>query len=368
MAQVALHCLDIVPGADGGHGVGVPQIMEADFRAADRGHNGLERPLNGVNVQVPPCLGGEHKPAVLPHGAQLQSLFRLHRPLVLQELHHPGGGSDGSALVVFERHKHIGATLLLLPLELLVDQDGAPLEVHAVPAQPQGLPLAQTCKQGEGEQGLQRVALDDGKERFHLRLVQGLDFRLFHAGQYASVGGVGVDITDGNGLLERPVEHAVDIPQRLGGEALAAFLGGLYELVVNPLDGVGVQSFQLHNAQGGLDVVPDVGGVVRDGIGLHPAQEIGAPYVHPGAHGHFAGGGVGAGVQGGGGRFQLLRDLLLGLARDRTLNLFSGAGVKAHGIAGLPVGVFLSVAGDGLLAYGAQAVGGFAVCFLFARH
>ena len=24
MAQVALHCLDIVPGADGGHGVGVP--------------------------------------------------------------------------------------------------------------------------------------------------------------------------------------------------------------------------------------------------------------------------------------------------------------------------------------------------------
>ena len=160
----------------------------------------------------------------------------------------------------------------------------------------------------------------------------------------------------------------MDIPQRLGGEALAALLGWLYKIVIKPLDGVGVQSFQLHSAQGGLDVVLDVGGVVRNGIGLYPAQVIGVPYVHPGTHGHFAGGGVGAGVQGGESRFQLLRGLLLGFACDGTLNLLPAAGVKAHGIAALPVGVFLSVAGHGLLAYVAHAVGGLAVCFLFTRH
>ena len=164
------------------------------------------------------------------------------------------------------------------------------------------------------------------------------------------------------------MEHAVDIPQGLGGKALAALLQGLYELVVKPLDGVGVQSFQLHSAQGGLDVVLDVGGVVRNGIGLYPAQVIGVPYIHPGTHGHFAGGGVGASVQGGESCFQLLRGLLLGFACNGTLNLLPRSGVKAHGVAALPVGIFLSVAGHGLLAYIAHAVGGFAVCFLFTRH
>lgn len=43
VAQIALDGFYIIPGADCGHGVTMPQVMEAGIGAADGGHHRLER-------------------------------------------------------------------------------------------------------------------------------------------------------------------------------------------------------------------------------------------------------------------------------------------------------------------------------------
>ena len=166
---------------------------------------------------MPPRFGGEHKPAVLPHRPQLQPLFCLLGPVALQELHHEGGGGDGTRPVVFQRGENVLAALLPLQLELFVNEDGPTGEVDAIPAQPHDLSLAQTREQGEGEQRLQRVALDGGEKGFAIFLVHGLDILLHHAGQDTGIGGIETEIAHRHGLLQGAVEHGVDVPQGLGG-------------------------------------------------------------------------------------------------------------------------------------------------------
>ena len=187
----------------------VPQVVEPGLGTADRGHNGLVCPLDGVQVQVSPRLGGEHQPAVLPHRPQLQPLFCLLGPVALQELHHKGGGGDGTRPVVFQRGENVLAALLPLQLELFVNEDGPTGEVDAIPAQPHDLPLAQTREQGEGEQRLQGVALDGGEKGFAIFLVHGLDILLHHAGQYTGIGGIETEIAHRHSLLQGAVEHGI---------------------------------------------------------------------------------------------------------------------------------------------------------------
>ena len=60
VAQVALHRFNIVPGADGGHGVRVPEVMHPCVRASNRGGDCLKRLINGVNCQVMAVFICEH--------------------------------------------------------------------------------------------------------------------------------------------------------------------------------------------------------------------------------------------------------------------------------------------------------------------
>ena len=61
MTQILLYRFDIITGADGCHGIGVPEIVEAGFRAADLRHDLLEVLQDRVPVQVLPQLIGENK-------------------------------------------------------------------------------------------------------------------------------------------------------------------------------------------------------------------------------------------------------------------------------------------------------------------
>ena len=140
----------------------------------------------------------------------------------------------------------------------------------------------------------------------------------------------------------------MEVLDRLGGVILA-------EAVIQLLDGGRVQGVKLDRAHGGLEVVPDVLGVVKDRLRLDAAQIVPLPDVEPLAHGKLAGSGVAALVDLHGGGLELLPDLLLGLAGKAALDLLAGAGVPAGGDPGLPVGVRLAVAGDSLLANGSRA-------------
>ena len=157
------------------------------------------------------------------------------------------------------------------------------------------------------------------------------------------------------------MEDAVDVLDGLGGASRSG------QGVVKLLDGVGVQSFQLGGTQGRLQMLLRLLGVILLGQGLQVVQILGDPDIQPLAHGHLAGGLVGPGIDGRGGGFQLLGDLLLGLAGDAALDLLAGSGVEAFRVSGFVVCILLPLDGLGDLPDGTHSGSGFG--FLFAlRH
>ena len=353
MAQVLLYGLEIVPGPEGSDGEAVAQVMQAGLREADRGHKALVVVIDRVGRQALPDLVAEHEPGILPQRPGLQLRLRLLGLVPLQELDHEGRGSNGPALAV------LGGDQVELPrpagdlLELFVDGDGPALQVDAVPGEAAGFPTAQACKEHGQIDGLETVALDGLEKGGGGGFVQRLDLLLLDQWQFAGVGGVEPDIAHLHRLLEGLVENAVEVLDCLWGVVNA-------QTVVELLNGRGVQGLQPDRAHSGLEVVPDVLGVVEHRQRFHTAQVVPRPDVQPLPDSHFAGGGIGALGDLHGGGLHLLPDLLLGLAGEGALKLFAGAGVPAGGDPGLPVGVGFAVAGDGLLADGARALR----CFL----
>lgn len=145
------------------------------------------------------------------------------------------------------------------------------------------------------------------------------------------------------------MEYAVDVLDSLGGKALRAVLCGFAQGIVKRLDHVGIQRFQPHSAQGGLDIDPNIGLVQIHRAGLDAAQVGFRPGVQPLPQGLLVGGRIGAVINGGGGGFEFLGNFLLGLAGDGALYLLAGAGVRSLRVSGLPVFILLAVAGDGFL-------------------
>ena len=87
----------------------------------------------------------------------------------------------------------------------------------------------------------------------------------------------------------------------------------------------------------------------RQGVLLH-AAEIGLlPDLQPFGYGDLLRRGVYAVIYGGRDLFQLPADFPLRLARDTALDLLPGAGVRAGGVPGLPIGVFFPFPDHGLL-------------------
>ncbi len=115
------------------------------------------------------------------------------------------------------------------------------------------------------------------------------------------------------------------------------------------MDGVGCQGFQLDRAKARLKMCADGSLIAVYGTGLYTTKVFGLPNIQPLADGQLAGGGVGAGIYGGGDLLQFFGNLFLGLTGDGALDLLSGSGVIACSIASLPKGVFLPVPGDGFL-------------------
>ena len=60
MSEIALDCLDIITGPQGRHGIGMPQIMKAGVRSADRGHSLFEGPVDSWLRQMLPTRIGEN--------------------------------------------------------------------------------------------------------------------------------------------------------------------------------------------------------------------------------------------------------------------------------------------------------------------
>ena len=158
----------------------------------------------------------------------------------------------------------------------------------------------------------------------------------------------------------------MDILDRFWGQRRGIFGAGP-ERVVEALDLIRVQGFQPDRAERRLNVLPDLGGVGDHRKRFDASQILRHPGVQPLAHGDLAGLPIGTRVDLCGGGLHLLADLLLGLSGKGFLHLLSGSGVKAHGEPRLPIGIGLSVAGDGLFPDAAGA-GGIAPAGIGSGH
>lgn len=149
---------------------------------------------------------------------------------------------------------------------------------------------------------------------------------------------------------------------------LSSLKGHLVEqFVVEPLNLGRCQRLQLDGAQRGHDVVCNVAPVVLDRPGLGTAKIVGLPDVEPLPQLHLARLLVDPPVQLRGGLSEFLSGLLLCLGCNRPLFLFPCAGIKASGIACLPVDILFPATADDFPA-DRSCAGRALLVLLAARH
>lgn len=169
-------------------------------------HDPLIAVIEGAEGNVTPQLRGEHEVMlVVPGRSGCRPPLLLQRPLLAKEVHHVKRGNDQTALAVFCRIKAVAAVLALAFIELLVDQDAAAFEVHAVPHQAEELTFPQAGKHEDDDHDPVTAVLDGCQQAVHLLVGQRLDLFLEDAGRDAVVSGVDADIVQADRLLQNAV-------------------------------------------------------------------------------------------------------------------------------------------------------------------
>ena len=290
-----------------------------------------------LREQVPARGVGEHKPVgVVPLRTGPELHLKLVAILRLERPHDRRGWGEGPGLAAF-RCGEKGGFLSVEVGELLVNCDGAPLHVHAVPGEAQQLRNAHPGKQRHGDNVLQISPFCGGQQGGGLGIVQGLDFLLCLFRRGTLCGRIFRDVFQVNSLFQCRPQHLVDHTHGLRGQPI--------QPVDERLDRVGVELVKAHGSQNGLDVEPDIILINADRVIFGVAQIFPLPDVQPFPHGHLAGRGVGAPADLHGHGLHLLHNFLLRLAGKRALDLSACERVPACGDTGLPIGVLLSVAG-----------------------
>nr|WP_052681986.1 hypothetical protein [Saccharothrix sp. ST-888] len=196
------------------------------------------------------------------------------------------------------------------PSEGTADAGSAAREVEVFPTQPQEFALAETSAQGEFEQCLKPVAVGSGEELTCLVGGEWLEAAGSGCAHADVAGDVARDLLLADGVLQRGLEHGVDVGKGQRGEPLAAALpdraaarptgclrcvgvaAGVEaacaalaagaELVEPGADVLGGEFGELLPPEAGYEVEPDAGGVAGvgvlaeavDGDGLKPVRQV----------------------------------------------------------------------------------------------
>ena len=359
VTQILLNRLDVVSGAEGVDRVSVPQVVNADAGHVQRADDLLEAVVQRAEGCVAPQLVGEYQVVlVIPCASRFLGPLVLQRLLFPEQIHHIGRGHDQAALSVLCRVEAVLPVLALALVELLVDEDAAPVKVHTVPHKPQQFALPQAGEHEDDDHDPVAAVLNGRQQLVHLLVRQRLDLLLENPGRHTVVAGVCADIAEADGLLKNTVELPVHVLDGLGRQRL--FPVALFaERVVQVLDHPTVQMVQTDIAQRRPDVQIHGALIVEGGGVLEPDGVILQPDAQPFVECHGAGGDIGFLVNFVGDPADLLADGLLGFAVDRPLNLLPGGRIEADRVAALPAAV-------GALPYRSAAVGG-ACCFVIRQ-
>ena len=140
--KVCLDGLNIVSVLNGCDRVGMPEVVEPHMVKPDLTNDILEMFIYRHMRQVPSHLIGENEVAsILPRLTSYQPGLRLSASLPSQDLYNRWGDDNLPSTSVFRWDKRIFPSDFTCFLELLIDVDGVPIKIHAVPSQTKNLSL-----------------------------------------------------------------------------------------------------------------------------------------------------------------------------------------------------------------------------------
>ncbi len=233
-------------------------------------------------------------------------------------------------------------------MKLAADCNAPVLKVHIVPFEADELALADAGEEVYEIDVLEGVAFDGAQELGHLLVLERRNLRLGPLRQDGKAGGVHLQVADAYGLLERTMEHAVDVFHCLGIERLL-FVLVVFQTVDELLDLYRRQLLEPFLAQDRLDVILHSGLVGLPGVRLGAACVFGQPDIQPLGDGQCAGLLIDAVINFSRNFAESLPYFLLGLAIDGALGLPPGRRVEARRISGLPTSVGALSDGSGPL-------------------
>lgn len=356
VSQIFLERFDVHAALDADHRIGMAEIVEPGVGCSDLFHHPLETAVDGLPRQESAPGVGEHHPGLLPIVSHALPVKVLPCLLQLEEPRHTGGHGNHALLPVFGGQQMVFPTGLVLPLELLLDQDGPVRKVHAVPGEPQKLSLPHAGVQRNLEQVFMGMARKEPQKRCNLLRGQRLDLLLVDFRQHAALRGVQTEHSVPHCLLEGLVQNPVDVLDGLRRDRVPSRIAGEIELVVEALDHWPGELVHPDAADERRDVQPDALLVEVCRGGLDAQEILLLPEIHPLVHRQLGGVNVGALVDLHRCLPELLRHLCFGLSGDAPLDLLPCNGVCAHGVACFPIGVALAVVGDGLFSNCAGAL------------
>ena len=147
VAEVGLHCLDVITSADAVDGICVAQVVDPQVGQADLPYRALKAVKYRPQGDIAAKFVGEHQSAFLPCRASGQTHLCLYELLLPQQSHHIGRRADRPALVVFGRRKIVTLALFLAAVQLFIDQNRTLIKIHTVPHKAQQLALPQAGEQ-----------------------------------------------------------------------------------------------------------------------------------------------------------------------------------------------------------------------------
>jgi len=189
----------------------VTQIVEARGRCADVSDDTLEAVVHSSIRQIAAGLVGEYEAVLFPCIAGLHSHTVLLQLLKSEQLNHRGGQRQTAALVILWRREVIGPALSLASAELLIDENRTLFKIHAIPHQSEQLTFAQAGEEIDGERNFILAAFQEIQKLSGLLVGQRMNLFFDDFGQNTRSRRIVADVVEKNGLLERFVQHTVNI-------------------------------------------------------------------------------------------------------------------------------------------------------------
>ncbi len=215
MTKVSLHGLDVITRADRSNGVAMSKIVEAGIRASECGYCLLVALDDSPIGKMLTNLVCKNETAILPKAAGFQTLLRLNRLVMTEQIHNPCCNNDRPLSTVLGRNNVILTLTALDLLELLINKNLAAIKIHTIPFQTEHFSNTHSGEECNNEKNLKLTASDFFEKCAGFFFVKRFELVLFGSRKDTCLRRIVADIAISLSLLQSTVQNAVNVFDRL---------------------------------------------------------------------------------------------------------------------------------------------------------